>query len=860
MKIVRKLMALTLVLVFLLSVLINKNDYVHAAPIGTAEEIKEGTNYIMYIDDKANTLFDDDGRQEGWLRYEEFSWQNKHSFQFENAGDGKYYIKNVGTGYYIKSELKKLPNGNSYVVSGKSGTEDKMKFVLEKDGDKFLLKAEQLSLYVTKGQHANYATYVADKSLASRFTIEQTPPTPPYPYPEESTTLWKNPDGNNYYRIPAIATTNTGRVIAVADYRYNHGSDLGNHKIDLLVKYTDNPDGTEWSESKNITAFNNDSSVGYGDAAIVADRESNKVLILAAFGTQGYWHGNPQYVSTRQNPIKVARFISDDNGENFSAPEDLTAQIYGLDDRFQRLFVASGRIIQSRYIKVGEYYRIYTTILEGATGGNYVLYSDDFGKTWNMLGDNNSPVPGGDEAKVEELPNGSIVISSRTGTGRYINIFTFDDADKTYKTGQWSTKKKLTLGNGSSTNGEVMVLHVKDNEKNKYTYLVLQSLPTLNGSRNGVGIYYKELKYNTETVDEYLTNWSESQFLMVQKRSSAYSTMTTLPDGRIGFLYEDRAVGYGYDIQYYPVSLETITNGRYSAAFVGIGSKDTPYLINDEEALQARQSIYKNENVNFKSLLEEKETSTDSSAQTDDTKVKFVGWIKYNNKWYYLDENGEPKKGWIIDEDKKYYLDKDGVMATGWIFDDGKWYYLKENGSMATGWIFDDASWYYLKENGSMATGWIFDNGKWYYLKENGSMATGWLFDDGKWYFLEKNGAMFIGWMFDGYNWFYLKENGSMQTGWMFWEGKWYYLRPNGVMERGWLKWEDKWYYLRPSGAMEIGWFKYKGEYYHFDNSGAMETGWIKYNDSWYYLKDNGAAAKGWIKISGRWYYLTLNI
>jgi sialidase-1 len=72
----------------------------------------------------------------------------------------------------------------------------------------------------------------------------------------------------------------------------------------------------------------------------------------------------------------------------------------------------------------------------GASHNNYVVYSDNFGETWNLLG--NRCVNGGDEAKVEELPDGTIIISSRKAYGRYFNVFTFTDIAN--GKGEWSTQ------------------------------------------------------------------------------------------------------------------------------------------------------------------------------------------------------------------------------------------------------------------------------------------------------------------------------------------------------------------------------------------------------------------------------------
>lgn len=39
------------------------------------------------------------------------------------------------------------------------------------------------------------------------------------------------------------------------------------------------------------------------------------------------------------------------------------------------------------------------------------------------------------------------------------------------------------------------------------------------------------------------------------------------------------------------------------------------------------------------------------------------GWIKYQKKWYYLNDDGSKKTGWFNDNGKWYYLYKTGAMA-----------------------------------------------------------------------------------------------------------------------------------------------------------------------------------------------------
>lgn len=98
-------------------------------------------------------------------------------------------------------------------------------------------------------------------------------------------------------------------------------------------------------------------------------------------------------------------------------------------------------------------------------------------------------------------------------------------------------------------------------------------------------------------------------------------------------------------------------------------------------------------------------------------------WIKVGPDRIYQ-QDGKIKTGWIKDDEKWYFLDDCGIMQKGWIFNNNKWYFLCEEGFMVTGWMRYKDRMYHLNENGSMSTGWINSKGAWYYLSKDGSMAV----------------------------------------------------------------------------------------------------------------------------------------
>lgn len=390
--------------------------------------------------------------------------------------------------------------------------------------------------------------------------------------------LFKTPDANGKpYRIPAIATAKNGDIIAVADNR-PCGSDIGYGEVDLKARISKD-NGATWGTEFFIAngtgieaspvAFN----YAFGDAAIVADRESNKVLVLAVCGKTVCWNGN-YTLGSDSNPNRVAKVVGTYNeslGEwEWTAPVEVTNKFYRLFVKNETnvtvasLFVGSGRIMQSRVVKKGDYYRLYAALWT-KNQGNRVVYSDDFGENWNILGTvDERPASSGDEPKCEELPDGTVILSSRKGSGRYFNLFTY--ADDSFTSGTWGTAKSsndvsggLTTGD-SGTNGEIFCLKdVLNKTTGAKETVMLQSVPKGPGRKN-VSIWYKVIDSATQTPEAFATGWTLGK--QVSFRNSAYSTMTLQQDNRIGFLFEEEPGGYS--IIYTPLTIDDATGGAYT--------------------------------------------------------------------------------------------------------------------------------------------------------------------------------------------------------------------------------------------------------------------------------------------------------
>ncbi|MBQ5888168.1 MAG: hypothetical protein IIW77_02705, partial [Bacteroidaceae bacterium] len=282
--------------------------------------------------------------------------------------------------------------------------------------------------------------------------------------------------------------------------------------------------------------------------------------------------------------------------------------------------------------------------------------------SWKVLGGvENAPVPsGGDEPKVDELPNGNIVISSRINGGRYFNIYTF--TDKEAATGSWGSMATSNSANGgvvaqgNSCNGEIMMVPVVRNEDNKEMWLALQSLPFGNGRAN-VGIYYKKLETESDynTPANFAREWDgrhQASYL-----ASAYSTMCFQKDSTIAFLYEEDTYGInaygGYNIMYKNYSIEQITNGKYTVLKgkepgVEPEQPEQPGLPDEEKTLYRIKSVSQNKYLNIEGVNMNYSTGPKGS-------VGLADYAEDNCQIFSLEDAGN-EKFYIVSADGYYIV------------------------------------------------------------------------------------------------------------------------------------------------------------------------------------------------------------
>ncbi len=333
--------------------------------------------------------------------------------------------------------------------------------------------------------------------------------------------------GSVSYRIPAIVTAADGSLVTVTDKRWNHSGDLA-AKIDPVVRRSTDG-GKTWSEPVVIANFGGPN--GAGDAALVVDKTNNDIICLVS-ADKGLWS------STHADPAKVLIIRSSDNGVTWGAPVDVTSQIYGPNPGWKALFVASGRANQ---LRDGTLVAA-ITVREDVEGveklNNYMIKSTDHGVTW--IATAGMAELGGDESKIVELNNGDLMMSIRNPGTRRFN--TSSDKGLT-----WGTAYNQPAITDPNCNGDFIryTSTIDGYDKNR----LLHSIPFA-GSRQNVSVMM--------STDEGAT-WPIRKTIF--PASSAYSSLTILPDGTIGMYYENGEYGDVYGMYFVNFSLSWLTDG-----------------------------------------------------------------------------------------------------------------------------------------------------------------------------------------------------------------------------------------------------------------------------------------------------------
>ncbi|WP_347108550.1 sialidase family protein [Paenarthrobacter sp. S56] len=326
--------------------------------------------------------------------------------------------------------------------------------------------------------------------------------------------------GYRQYRIPALAVSRSGTLLAAYDGRPNL-DDLPN-TIDLLLRRSQD-NGATWSEQQVVrtgTGLN-----GYGDPSLLVDAETGRIFMFHAAGTHAGFFEAAKGLEPDNDVQHADVSYSDDDGDTWQHRR-LTAQLKPAHPGITGLFAAAGQGIQ---VHAGPYtgrlVQQFVLLVDGEIRAASA-YSDDHGDSWQLgqlIGPGSSGV-GPNENKVACLRDGRLLLHTRATPCRLSAVS--EDGGHT-----WSPLEPVPGLPDPSDNGSLA----------RFDGLpTLGSLATPDTDNWLIASNNQDPHLRRNTVLSLSTDngatWPAKVVLC--EGSSAYSTATRLPNGNVGVLYE----------------------------------------------------------------------------------------------------------------------------------------------------------------------------------------------------------------------------------------------------------------------------------------------------------------------------------
>lgn len=349
-------------------------------------------------------------------------------------------------------------------------------------------------------------------------------------------------DNCRFYRIPAMIVDQNGDIVVSIDKRYNSNADLGGHKIDVISMRSEDG-GRTWKNKVNVAVGDGYTMAyyGYGDPGLARAENGDLICLMAA--------GSKRWGADNTNGMKYTGLaISSNNGKSWT----LTKNLFD-SSKFYDEYSSDGKFSMSNYFTTsGKGLTTNDGVIMFATncrkvgdGTNLVciIYSTDNGNSWRLS--KSTAYTGGDESKLEQLNDGSLLLSVRQSGNRGWNTATYSkNADGTV-TFKWGSQYRTDDIWGNACNADILyykrrtvdgkdiMLHSYINTNGRES---LQMTMSLDGGKSWTNVYN------------------------IQPNGSCYSTMVKLPNGNVALLYEDESYSAdnGYAINFVTITEEQI--------------------------------------------------------------------------------------------------------------------------------------------------------------------------------------------------------------------------------------------------------------------------------------------------------------
>lgn len=356
--------------------------------------------------------------------------------------------------------------------------------------------------------------------------------------PTEQVLAARGHGGYRQYRIPALAVSTTGIVLAAYDGRPNL-DDLPN-TIDLLLRRS-HDDGRTWGPQQVIRTGTG--LAGFGDPSLLVDRDTGRIFCFHAAGTHAGFFEAVEGLEPEDEIQHVDLSISDDDGATWTHRR-LTGMLKR--EGITGIFAAAGTGIQLDLgPHAGRLLQQMVILLHGTIRAASA-YSDDHGETWT-LGD---PAPGeGNENKTACLPDGTVLLNSRA-PGTRLSARSTDGGHS------YTALEPIPTLPDPGDNGSI---------------LRLRATPSGGSVLLATNNRDTALRRHTVLSTSYDDGATWTPVLTLCPGSSAYSTAAVLADGSLGVFFERD--GYS-ELVFTRILATALTDGALASAAQAFAEDD----------------------------------------------------------------------------------------------------------------------------------------------------------------------------------------------------------------------------------------------------------------------------------------------
>jgi sialidase-1 len=322
-------------------------------------------------------------------------------------------------------------------------------------------------------------------------------------------------DQVNTYRIPGIATTNSGALISVYDIRYLNSRDLPGHVDVGMSKSVDG--GKTWEAMKIIMDMGEPhENNGVGDPAVLFDPATNTIFVVALWskGNRSIAGSKPGLLPDETGQLVLVK--SNDDGLTWSKPVSITEQVK--KPKWNLFFNGPGTgsvMADGTLVFAAQYWD------ENKLPHGTIIYSKDHGQTWKAgVGAKDNTT----ESAVVETEPGKLMLNMRDNAGRYRSVATTTDFGQT-----WTTHK--TSGN-TLADPVCMGSLIKVKVRVKGQLKEVLFFSNVNSSKDRKDLTVKA------SLDLGETWLAANQLLVDERPSFGYSALTLIDENTLGLIYE----------------------------------------------------------------------------------------------------------------------------------------------------------------------------------------------------------------------------------------------------------------------------------------------------------------------------------